>query len=281
MKFLILVSLLFMSRQAVAWELSNPLNKNEVYRSKNPDLEEMTKVVEKDGRCSFATVTWARPNAPKVLENILKSAATDFMCVGDIVLAAGTMQESQGCTAFILDGNDLSTRPFVIRFGYNMVKNKKCSEGGFDALLKDQVLGDLHVGDMLLFNRSEFGAESIVLFSDNSKYITWFKSAKVKAEAATKARLQRHYRKNKDYPKYYSGYQDTKGVAIKEIFTGDPLINTEADKALIEKKLAEETAKDREEEAKEEAAQKVAQDKADKANAKAKAKQKRKSDLWN
>lgn len=194
------------------------------YQTPNPELQNQANVVKKDGRCSLATVPWPRPDVPKVQVNIFKQYATAFVCVGDIVLNADTLRQKSGCGAFFLDGDNLQTRPFVDRFGYNVIPNKKCAEGGFEELMKDQVIGSLTVEGMIFRTSNSYSGEAILIFAENQKYVEWYRGAKARSEAGVKEAFAKEVKAN-GLPKSYAGYQDSKGDAIKEIKTADPLLS--------------------------------------------------------
>jgi len=252
-KYAIAVATLLIPALSHAWGLAG-----EVYESKNPDLAKLVSVVKKDGRCAFATVPWFRPNAPKVQENIFRRYATAVKCAGDVVLNEGTLQEKRGCAAFILDADNLQTRALFPDAGFNIVENKKCSDGGFEQLVKDHKFGTPRsVEASFLMTSDAYGGEAIVVYSDNPKYLTWYKTAKATDEADTRISLKRHFIEQGSYPSYVSGYQDQNPVEIREIHTGDPLLTSPEGKALADKIYADAMAKKQAELAKMEAQKKA------------------------
>lgn len=254
------------------------------YESKNPDLAKLVSVVKKDGRCAFATVEWFRPNAPKVLENIFRRSATSVICAGDIVLNEGTLQEKTGCAAFFLDANSLQTRALVPQFGYNIIENTKCANGGFEKLVNEKVIAGRTVGNSFLKTSDAYGGEAIVAFADNSQYLTWYKTAKARDEADTKISLKSHFIERGSYPSFTSGYQDKKPVEIREIYTGDPLLTSSEGKALTEKIYAEFMAKQQAEISKVETQKKAEREReiaAEKKSQEGVKKKKEVENLWN
>ncbi len=219
----IALSVLF-SASANALDLSSLLGKSGTYSTKSGELQKSVQVIIKDNRCSFATIAWPRPNAPKVMANIILNDTSLFTCVGDLVFSAGTLQEKKGCGAFILNGNDLMTQSIAPKVsGYQMV-SKNCADGGFEELVNMKVFRFTVGGHLLQADTDAFNGESIVLYSDNPKYLTWYKTAKIKKETETKKDLADYRAKHGEFPKFYAGYQDKKGTAVTEIKSGDPLI---------------------------------------------------------
>jgi hypothetical protein len=204
-----------------AWDMPHFFN-GATYEPSEPELKKFTSIVKKDGRCSFAVVLRARPNAPKVIRGLIENQIHSFGCVGDIIFGENTLQEKSGCTVFALDGNTLSTDPINQYVGYQMVEGKKCSVGGFEELMTRKGVGG-SVGQFLIGN-ADFQTERVVIYSDNPKYIQWFRSEKTKSEAVVKTQLQKYRKENGAYPQYYSGYQDKQGTPYKEVVSGDPLL---------------------------------------------------------
>lgn len=216
------LALILMSQGAFAFDLN--IFGSKPYLTENPELQNQARVVQKDGRCSLATVPWPRPGVPKIQVTNFKHYATAFVCIGDIVLNADTLKQKSGCGAFFLDGDNLQTRPFVDRFGYNIIPNKKCADGGFEELMKDQVIGGLTVETMLFRTVDSFAGEAILIYADNPKYVDWYRAAKTRSEMGVKDAFAKEVKRD-GFPKSYSGYQDTKGEAIKEIRSADPLLS--------------------------------------------------------
>jgi hypothetical protein len=237
MKNKLIITLLLISTSSLAWDMPSFL-KSGPYVSKAPELQKYVGVIQRDGRCSFAAVLWPRPNAPQILVGIHKHYAGEMvLCAGDIVINANTLQETHGCAAFYLNGNNLQTHPIIPQFGYNIIKNIACNQGGFEKLLSDTTVGNGTVQDFLIGKPNpDFGSESIVVYSDSKKYLDWYVKTKIKSENDTKAALERSRRENGEYPKYSAGYQDTKGTTITEILSGDPLINSQSRSIASEKR---------------------------------------------
>jgi hypothetical protein len=68
------------------------------------------------------------------------------VCIGDLILAKGTMHEKHGCTAFVLDVNSLDVIPLIPDLGFNMAENKPCPKGGLEAVLNDTLMTDFTAG---------------------------------------------------------------------------------------------------------------------------------------
>jgi hypothetical protein len=213
------------SLSANALDLGKLLGKSETYSTKLPELQKSVQVVIKDNRCSFATVAWPRPNAPKVMADIVMKDIALFYCVGDLVFAEGTLKEKKGCGAFLLNGNTLQTQSLG-GSDYQM-SSKNCASGGFEELV-GLTAYRYKVGEHLInVDVDAFTGESIVLYSDNPKYLTWYKTAKLKKETETKKDLTDYKTKHGSFPKFSAGYQDKKDIAVTEIKSGDPLIKGE------------------------------------------------------
>jgi hypothetical protein len=111
------------------------------------DIEAYTaklrKVVEQDGRCQFAVLSM-----PGVrLRHLLDSMAPPIMCVGDIYLNKGTINERQGCAAFQFDAMNLTTKPIRPEFEkFNIAENQSCEAGGLEAVMNDTLYTDYSVG---------------------------------------------------------------------------------------------------------------------------------------
>lgn len=160
------------------------------YQTSNPELKKFLNVGLKDSRCSFITVSWARPTAPPELLAQSKNVHS-LKCAGDITVDAGTLRERTGCGAFILDGNTLQTRPFGASY-YHLdfeIVPKPCASGGFQELVSRQTPAG-KIGDLLL--SSDDLTESILIYSQNASYVDWYKDARIAREDQVKKNLQKN-----------------------------------------------------------------------------------------
>ncbi len=121
------------------------------------------------------------------------------ICAGDMELGKGTIRERTGCSAFFLNLETLKMTP-VTTFGFNMVDNKKCVDGGFEVLMNkvlytDSTEGLDKPGKKVLvseaFDRPFLSTysdhEVVLIFSERSnaekllgqpsKYETWFRNS--------------------------------------------------------------------------------------------------------
>ena len=118
-------------------------------------LARMKSVIEKDDRCEFAVVSIPKKRESKFLWP--HSAA----CVGGLTFNAGTMQEKTGCTAFVLDVDNLKISPLMDRIGYNVAEGKGCRSGGFESVIASTLLNDCAMASNLGKNFADMKCKKI------------------------------------------------------------------------------------------------------------------------
>ncbi|HEX7673145.1 MAG TPA: hypothetical protein VF412_03190 [Bdellovibrio sp.] len=100
-------------------------------------MEKMKSVIEKDGRCEFAVAQV--PSGDRKEQTMLWPKVV--ACLGDITVAAGTMNEKSGCGAFYFNPFTLKIDGVGSNGRMKIANGKKCVDGGLEEVMGLNLIG--------------------------------------------------------------------------------------------------------------------------------------------
>ncbi|MBX9766971.1 MAG: hypothetical protein K2X47_06850 [Bdellovibrionales bacterium] len=112
------------------------------------DAEKIRNFLKRQDICQFAVYEVARSKKLRAKLPPLPSVR----CVDDMVVGKGTVNEKEGCAAFLFNVETGRQSPLKPEFGANIVE-KKCADGGFEDVM-NQTLYSIEKKKVLV--RSEF-----------------------------------------------------------------------------------------------------------------------------
>jgi hypothetical protein len=141
----------------------------------------------KQPKCTLAVGALLNGAKDKVFDKVY--------CVVDMTHGAGSIHEARGCTFALYNlHSDLYERPYgsdpmTMHFGF---VRKKCSDGGFEELLKQEAFWETYHGKgrpisyaitwgILAQLEKETAPNTVMLFSGNAKFREWWEAARKKA----------------------------------------------------------------------------------------------------
>lgn len=101
-------------------------------------LSKLSKAIENDKSARFCVASIPKGE----YKNNSRLFPTTAVCIGNLVFFKGTMKERSGCTAYIINGNNLMKSPLLANYDYNMAVGKSCGSGGFEEVIADLLLTD-------------------------------------------------------------------------------------------------------------------------------------------
>lgn len=130
------------------------------------DPKEVGAFVEKQNECDVATYEAFKSKAD------WKYNPTAVYCIGDLKTNAGTINEKEGCAAYVFNFANGTRGPISPEIGIHIVQGKSCADGGVQAVLELQELPPYKrkIKDVMGPKTTSGKVDRIVVFAKKDSY---------------------------------------------------------------------------------------------------------------
>jgi hypothetical protein len=130
------------------------------------------------------------------------SVSSQVLCIGDMHLAPGTINEARGCAFGLFDLTDPGVSPAI---GSNIpLVQEECSKGGFQRLLKMHMMGEEGSTVQEMLGTYRDGISATLLLSDSPMYTEAWRQSESQLKSSEKrdrARAVQEQKKECQQPK--------------------------------------------------------------------------------
>ena len=159
-------------------------------------IEKLRETLEKNKACKLAVLSVPNDPETRKIQMMGRLVPTEVLCVGDLTVSKGTLNEKSGCGVVVIDLKNLNIRPFFNRLGHDFEFTKtSCENGGFEELMARKFIVPGQIGTNLArwFSRPELLGEQTLaivyskktyiqkLLGKKSKYEEWLEAEQAKA----------------------------------------------------------------------------------------------------